>query len=430
MPNLGFSIKNNLASSIRNYLQSQGKTVSEQDLNKILQRMADVNSTRSKDQSIFSGGRKYLGGSGKDFVVQNGQQVNLSVSEYNKIFDGYLETIKEKPEMQKPEIKPEDIKPVEINKTNIGDISNVKLNVNEGDAFQNSLKKMSDKQIKQFADNTTDIDKLAALAQELGVRGDQKGARAIAKTIKTIEEQQQKNKQETVPGATVSDVPKTDVQSEEAQAVKPVETPTEKPVDAPEEKPTETPVTNTQTIPEPVAPKQETSPVEQTQIKKQSSNAEVKPYSYESDETFMTQQQHIKNLQSQMSEITKEFNIPENATPEEIKKAFSDTEKATREISDWGERSQARKNIFDKRGQYQKLKMELNHSEKNINAYKRTMDNWKDGRTSNYTQNNYNGIMEETTLQSGKRAYKIEGKFYAVGNNGLPDGFPDKPITE
>ena len=94
--NTSFTIKNNLASSIRNYLKQQGKTnVTEKEMNTILQRMAQIDADRDSGKtqggSIFSGGHKYLGGSGRDFVVKQGQQITLSQEEYNKVFEGFLD---------------------------------------------------------------------------------------------------------------------------------------------------------------------------------------------------------------------------------------------------------------------------------------------------------------------------------------------------
>ena len=57
MTYLGFTVKKNLTSSIREYLKSQGRNVSEEDIDKILQRLIDVNSKRPPKESIFSGGQ-------------------------------------------------------------------------------------------------------------------------------------------------------------------------------------------------------------------------------------------------------------------------------------------------------------------------------------------------------------------------------------
>lgn len=92
-------VDRNLANTIKKYIasQSNGKTkISEKDVSIILGKMAEVNEARNKDNdpnnSIFKGGSKYAGGSGRtNFLVNQGQKIDFTASEYNKIFDGYLD---------------------------------------------------------------------------------------------------------------------------------------------------------------------------------------------------------------------------------------------------------------------------------------------------------------------------------------------------
>lgn len=102
-PNLppSITVNRNLASTLRNYIKANGgKNVSEAELNSILQKVAKFDAERDagtrEGGSIFSGRSKYLGGTGKDFVVQNGQQIQLSAEEFNEIFKGYLNPIEAK----------------------------------------------------------------------------------------------------------------------------------------------------------------------------------------------------------------------------------------------------------------------------------------------------------------------------------------------
>ena len=205
MGELGFTVKKNLASTIKNYLKSKGRNVSEEDIKEILQRLAEINSKRSKNESIFLGGHRYFGGNGKDFIVQKGQQINLSAKEYNEVFNGYLEKAEEQTKTEpigvviskelNPENTPLETKEIKLSDEELKDIKNK--------AFKLSLSNMSDKQLKQIANSdslTTDIEQLKIIAQELGARGDQEGARAIAKTIKEIESQPSNN-QKTVEEA-------------------------------------------------------------------------------------------------------------------------------------------------------------------------------------------------------------------------------------
>lgn len=98
IPNTTMVVNRNLSSTIRNYIKEhgEGKKISEKDVSIILRKMAEVNEARNKDNdpnnSIFKGGSKYAGGSGRtNFLVNQGQKIDFTASEYNKIFDGYLD---------------------------------------------------------------------------------------------------------------------------------------------------------------------------------------------------------------------------------------------------------------------------------------------------------------------------------------------------
>lgn len=110
-PNLppSITVNRNLASSIREYVKKNGgQNISETQMNQILQRVAKFDAERDKTggQSIFEGGNKYFDGGANDFRVQQGQQIQLSVAEFNEIFAGFLnpiQTAKETPtEMETP----------------------------------------------------------------------------------------------------------------------------------------------------------------------------------------------------------------------------------------------------------------------------------------------------------------------------------------
>ena len=97
------TVDRNLAYSIRNYVkQNGGKNVSESQMNEILQRVAKFDSERDagtrEGGSIFDGGSKYLGGTGNDFRVKQGQVIQLSTEEFNKIFEGILNPLETKTE--------------------------------------------------------------------------------------------------------------------------------------------------------------------------------------------------------------------------------------------------------------------------------------------------------------------------------------------
>lgn len=122
-PNLppSITVNRNLASTIKNYIKANGgKNVSESELNAILQKVAKFDAERDAGKreggSIFSGGSTYLGGTGTDFVVQNGQQIQFSAEEFNEIFKGYLNPIEAKtPEA--PAQHPMQLQPLEAKST-------------------------------------------------------------------------------------------------------------------------------------------------------------------------------------------------------------------------------------------------------------------------------------------------------------------------
>lgn len=142
IPNTTMVVNRNLSSTIRNYIKEhgEGKKISEKDVSIILKRMAEVNEARNKDNdptnnnSIFRGGSQYAGGSGRtNFLVNQGQKIELSNDEYNKIFNGYLDG---QPTQQ--------LNIQKLNPVNITDIS---------DKILKSPKKI------EIKDNKTDIEK-------------------------------------------------------------------------------------------------------------------------------------------------------------------------------------------------------------------------------------------------------------------------------
>lgn len=201
MQDLGFTVKKDLASTIRNYLKEKGKNVTEEDINEILQRLANVNNNRPKGASIFLGGHKYFGGSNKDFVVKDGQQIDLSVKEYNEIFDGYLEKEKGFPQIEHTDTKPAELILPKAPKPEPEDIklSEEALKSIKQQAFKTSLSNMSDKQLLQIAHSnylTTDTEQLEMIAHELEARGKLTESGNISKIIKIIKAPQESNTKE------------------------------------------------------------------------------------------------------------------------------------------------------------------------------------------------------------------------------------------
>ena len=100
-PNLpqAITVNKNLASTLKAFIkENSGKTINENQLNEILQRVAIFDAERDNGtrpgNSIFEGGAKYFGGDENNFKVKHGQQIQLSVEEYNAIFEGYIDPIK------------------------------------------------------------------------------------------------------------------------------------------------------------------------------------------------------------------------------------------------------------------------------------------------------------------------------------------------
>ncbi len=95
------TVNKNLASTLKAYIKDNGgKNVSEAQVNEILQRVAKFDAERDNGTreggSIFDGGSKYFGGGANDFKVQQGQQIQFSIAEFNEIFKGFLEPMMDK----------------------------------------------------------------------------------------------------------------------------------------------------------------------------------------------------------------------------------------------------------------------------------------------------------------------------------------------
>jgi len=206
MSGFSFDITKNLASSIRKFMGSQGNNdVSEVQMNSILSRMSEVNDDRKSGKteggSIFSGGNKYLGGDGTDFVVQKGQKVNLSEDEYNKVFDGFLSNASTKPKAEAPKADTSNLGSLTQSKPadTTGGLSDDAMKSVKDQQFKSQLQGMSNKELKKFAKNTTDAEQLKLISQEYGVRGDQSTARKYAKQVHEMED---KAKAEVKPAET------------------------------------------------------------------------------------------------------------------------------------------------------------------------------------------------------------------------------------
>lgn len=72
----------------------------------------------------------------------------------------------------------------------------------QNDIFKNQISNMSKKQLKQFAENSNDLNKLKMISEELGSRGKDHSKSIVDKKINLLEEQQNKSNEvqsETVP---------------------------------------------------------------------------------------------------------------------------------------------------------------------------------------------------------------------------------------
>ena len=397
---LGFTVKSNLASSIRNYLKAQGKNVSESDMNKILQRMADVNSARSKEESIFNGGHRYLGGSGKDFIVQNGQQVKLSAEEYNKIFEGYLDKADTEPQVKKAPAKVDlsELKPVhsETPKLNLGEVrlSDEAVKSLKNEQFKNSLSQMSDKQLRQIANSdnlTQDLDQLNMLATEIGVRGDQKTARKVAKFMKEIESKQA---------------------AEQAQATQSQQNPVE-------------------TNHNPVRYNSSVQSGQELPIVKNESETTVQPVKQEplsdeklndylnNDSNYQSFLQKFNRIDTRMKEIESKYNMQRDDFTEN---RLFDKSQSLKFKNFSAELSQM--NIYGKpeQNEYSDLCLSYRSLKSGIESYKTKMQNWQDGHVSDVSRRGYNTFtnVERITLNNGQHVYKSDqGVFYPDVDGGI-----------
>lgn len=408
---LDFTVKSNLASSIRNYLKAQGKNVSESDMNKILQRMADVNSARSKEESIFNGGHRYLGGSGKDFIVQNGQQVKLSAEEYNKIFEGYLdsaETVKPA-DKEAPKIDLKEIKPLQL-ETPKPDMGEVKLSDDaiksaKDIQFKNSLSQMSDKQLRQIANSdnlTQDLDQLNMLATEIGVRGDQKTARKVAKFMREIQAKQASE------------------QTQPAQQA------------GPQQKPV---ITNHDPVNAPTQPLQQKIGPKPAQPAKREPLSEEKLNEYlAQDANYQRLNNQLSQMDARMKEIEQKYNFERDNTLENflsgnlessVKRNSKNHTFADFDLDNHFDSDLARMKALDgkpEKDEYADLNLKYSSRKSDLNEYKKRMQNWQDGVKYAVVQRGPHLFtnVELITLKNGQHAYKSDrGHFFPDFDGGI-----------
>lgn len=471
-----FQINRNLASSVRNFLKKQGceRNISERDMDTILQRMAQIDKDRDTGKteggSIFKGGHKYLGGSSKDFIVQQGQVVNLSKEEYNKLFEGFLNPIADKKNIiaddlpkdgiakiiakaeiakaPKIELPPE--KPTENDKILTREVNGVKQNIcirkenghkvryamNEDGTLGDMLIPKTTVGKNTYVTATQmgkDMRTVLGLGENDKIPADIQGSYVqvagepvlVFKQDGKILDQKQlreyvKNLHETKPAP----APQANVKNDDASAVQP------EPIAVNIEKlPAEVVhpsveevvalnssavVDNAEVVKDPEAPKVEAPKVEAPKV--EAPKVET-PKASETKAPEESKQWSFKNLpqiKARIASIEQEFNIPEGADHKTIRQIFA---KANTNAIHTGDK-EAQKNIAEKSKEYQ-----------NSKSFVKIMENWQDGRKfDGRTLDGKEYTREQATLPNGERAYKIDGKYYQVGPNG-PIGYPNNPMN-
>lgn len=471
-----FQINRNLASSVRNFLKKQGceRNISERDMDTILQRMAQIDKDRDTGKteggSIFKGGHKYLGGSSKDFIVQQGQVVNLSKEEYNKLFEGFLNPIADKKNIiaddlpkdgiakiiakaeiakaPKIELPPE--KPTENDKILTREVNGVKQNIcirkenghkvryamNEDGTLGDMLIPKTTVGKNTYVTATQmgkDMRTVLGLGENDKIPADIQGSYVqvagepvlVFKQDGKILDQKQlreyvKNLHETKPAP----APQANVKNDNASAVQP------EPIAVNIEKlPAEVVhpsveevvalnssavVDNAEVVKDPEAPKVEAPKVEAPKV--EAPKVET-PKASETKAPEESKQWSFKNLpqiKARIASIEQEFNIPEGADHKIIRQIFA---KANTNAIHTGDK-EAQKNIAEKSKEYQ-----------NSKSFVKIMENWQDGRKfDGRTLDGKEYTREQATLPNGERAYKIDGKYYQVGPNG-PIGYPNNPMN-
>lgn len=481
-----FQINRNLASSVRNFLKKQGceRNISERDMDTILQRMAQIDKDRDTGKteggSIFKGGHKYLGGSSKDFIVQQGQVVNLSKEEYNKLFEGFLNPIADKKNIiaddlpkdgiakiiakaeiakaPKIELPPE--KPTENDKILTREVNGVKQNIcirkenghkvryamNEDGTLGDMLIPKTTVGKNTYVTATQmgkDMRTVLGLGENDKIPADIQGSYVqvagepvlVFKQDGKILDQKQlreyvKNLHETKPAP----APQANVKNDDASAVQPepiavnieklpaeVVHPSVKEVVALNSSAV---VDNAEVVKDPEAPKVEAPKVEPPKVEDPKVEApKVEPPKVEAP----------KASETKAPEESKQWsfkNLPQiKARIASIEQEFNIPEgadhktirqifaKANTNAIHTGDK-EAQKNIAEKSKEYQ-----------NSKSFVKIMENWQDGRKfDGRTLDGKEYTREQATLPNGERAYKIDGKYYQVGPNG-PIGYPNNPMN-
>lgn len=471
-----FQINRNLASSVRNFLKKQGceRNISERDMDTILQRMAQIDKDRDTGKteggSIFKGGHKYLGGSSKDFIVQQGQVVNLSKEEYNKLFEGFLNPIADKKNIiaddlpkdgiakiiakaeianaPKIELPPE--KPTENDKILTREVNGVKQNIcirkenghkvryamNEDGTLGDMLIPKTTVGKNTYVTATQmgkDMRTVLGLGENDKIPADIQGSYVqvagepvlVFKQDGKILDQKQlreyvKNLHETKPAP----APQANVKNDDASAVQPepiavnieklpaeVVHPSVKEVVALNSSAV---VDNAEVVKDPEAPKVEAPKVEPPKVEPPKVEAPKASETKAPEESKQWSFKNLPQIKARIASIEQEFNIPEGADHKTIRQIFA---KANTNAIHTGDK-EAQKNIAEKSKEYQ-----------NSKSFVKIMENWQDGRKfDGRTLDGKEYTREQATLPYGERAYKIDGKYYQVGPNG-PIGYPNNPMN-
>lgn len=435
-PNLppSITVNRNLAATLKNYIKANGgKNVSEAELNNILQKVAKFDSERDSGTreggSIFSGGSKYLGGSGKDFVVKQGQQIQLSTEEFNEIFKGYIDPVKTQ-ETEKPPLEPLDNTPITTDlkpkKTTIPDKIDLPASVKkqETEALLDSVDgKVIERQVngtkQKIAVATVDGQKVRRAINEDGSLGEILVTVSTAGKNKYITQSEMDNRMRAALGlADNEEIPK-DIKGEfvniggsptlifkkdgktmdQAQLREYVAEIQEQKIgkfNANANTPLKAPVTG---------PPEGQNPEYDALVKGNDTPIQTTKYNYDNDKTYKTLDSELKRLQAEISKFEKENNISENDRFSKSKAMLADG------YSDYRMNKHIYENLKD-----------------DFESYKKVMDNWQDGKkspafTANRTVNgqtllnvNYTNI-ECITLKNGQKAYKTDqGTFYPYQN--------------
>ncbi|MBP3820179.1 hypothetical protein J6G99_00875 [bacterium] len=257
----------------------------------------------------------------------------------------------------------------------------------QNDIFKNQISNMSKKQLKQFAENSNDLNKLKMISEELGSRGKDHSKSIVDKKINLLEAQQDKS-QQAKADTSVQQQPETVNPKEHGVLNRQAD------VGSAVVKPEQAETTIIHTPP--------SSPTISSQTKSKSLNDQQLKEYLDNDSSYQAYSKKFDDMDKRMAELENKAGIDRN--------------------------KRADLNIFnlssEEQKEYSSLSLQYRSLKNDLEDYRNNMRNWQNDKKfvnviasiNNYTQEWTN--VETITLKNGQHAYKSDQGVFYPGPNG------------